>query len=49
MDILSSLPFILLVALIAAASPRPATLAIAGTAMGAGTGPVLLFAAARPT
>lgn len=45
MDILSSLPFILLTAFIASASPGPATLAIAGTAMGAGTGPALRLAA----
>ena len=45
MDILTSLPFILLTALIASASPGPATLAIAGTAMGTGTGPALRLAA----
>lgn len=45
MDIWTSLPFILATALIASASPGPATLAIAGTAMGAGTGPALRLAA----
>lgn len=45
MDILHSLPLILVTALIASASPGPATLAIAATAMGAGRGPGLRLAA----
>jgi threonine/homoserine/homoserine lactone efflux protein len=45
MDILHSLPLILVTAFIASASPGPATLAIAATAMGAGRGPGLRLAA----
>lgn len=44
-DALSSLPAILLVALISSASPGPATLAIAATAMARGAGPSLRLAA----
>lgn len=45
MDATSSLPAILLVALIASVSPGPATLAIAATAMARGSGPALRLAA----
>ena len=45
MDAFASLPAILLVALIASASPGPATLAIAATAMARGAGPALRLAA----
>ncbi|MBD3662869.1 LysE family transporter [Sulfitobacter sp. TSTF-M16] len=45
MDVLASLPAILLVALVASASPGPATLAIATTAMARGAGPAMRLAA----
>ncbi|MCB1490341.1 MAG: LysE family transporter [Rhodobiaceae bacterium] len=49
MDILTSLPLILLTALIAQASPGPATLAIASTAMARGAGPALRLGAGVTT